>query len=276
MKLYGVVILYRPDDDVMQNISSYIDQLDALYVLDNSEMPNYKLVKQFQNHPKIRYVSFGDNRGVSYALNFAINQCENSAWLLTMDQDSCFGPGDFICYKSCIKNENRVAAYTVAFTTPKGVYPAITVSNFVEKAITSGMIIQVGIAKELGGFDEALFIDGVDHEFCYRLRRNGYKIKLIAGIILNHTLGEIVEYKIGCKKGITTTHSAVREYYITRNNFYILKRYKENRGTFISDAIKAPLKGLLWKRNKWKHMQAWVYGLWDGFRNNMGKCKRKF
>ena len=36
MKLAGVVVLYNPDQKVLDNISSYIDELDVLYLVDNS------------------------------------------------------------------------------------------------------------------------------------------------------------------------------------------------------------------------------------------------
>lgn len=41
----------------------------------------------------------------------------------------------------------------------------------VKLAITSGSILNVTIAKQLGSFDENLFIDEVDSEFCYRAQK---------------------------------------------------------------------------------------------------------
>lgn len=37
--LAGVVVLYHPDESVLQNIQSYLSDLDKLYVIDNSENP---------------------------------------------------------------------------------------------------------------------------------------------------------------------------------------------------------------------------------------------
>lgn len=42
MKLAGVVVLYNPDQKVLDNISSYIDELDVLYLVDNSSVDNSK------------------------------------------------------------------------------------------------------------------------------------------------------------------------------------------------------------------------------------------
>lgn len=40
--------------------------------------------------------------------------------------------------------------------------------------ITSGNIINISIALSCGGFDENLFIDSVDEEFCIRCQKYGF------------------------------------------------------------------------------------------------------
>ena len=37
MKLCGVVVLFHPEEDVIENIKTYIGELDRLYIIDNSE-----------------------------------------------------------------------------------------------------------------------------------------------------------------------------------------------------------------------------------------------
>lgn len=37
MKLAGVVILYHPDENIVENINSYITDIDFLYIVDNSD-----------------------------------------------------------------------------------------------------------------------------------------------------------------------------------------------------------------------------------------------
>lgn len=39
MKIAGVVTLYHPDMRIIANINTFLDQLDYLYVLDNTESP---------------------------------------------------------------------------------------------------------------------------------------------------------------------------------------------------------------------------------------------
>lgn len=89
MKLAGVVILYHPDDSVIMNISTYIEELDVLYVLDNSEIPAEAIASKIKEFPNAHYVAFRDNMGISYALNYALKQCTELSFLIIIF--ACFG-----------------------------------------------------------------------------------------------------------------------------------------------------------------------------------------
>lgn len=276
MKLAGVTVLYHPDKSVIENIHSYIDDLDVLFVVDNTEDPKEDIVSQIKRIPKTQYVPLGDNMGIPYALNYALKRCENYPYLLTMDQDSAFPEGGLKEYKRRIAkiDDEDIAAYTVQFTSIKGVVPTISDSKIVKRTITSGMIVNTQIAKEIGGFADFLFIDAVDYEFCYRVYAYGYKVWLFCGIVLNHQIGMPELHKLLWKNPIISNHPAIRRYYIARNNLYLLKQYKENMRPFIDDCIKGIIKAMLFEKNKKGKLKATLWGLWDGLCGNMGKCKR--
>lgn len=40
MKLAGVVILYHPNENIVENINSYITDIDFLFIIDNSDDSN--------------------------------------------------------------------------------------------------------------------------------------------------------------------------------------------------------------------------------------------
>ena len=65
-----------------------------------------------------------------------------------------------------------------------------------------------------------MFIDSVDFEFCYRIRKAGYKVIQTSNVELEHSLGEgkIVSF-LGLKFR-NNEHSAFRCYYIAQNNIY--------------------------------------------------------
>jgi len=68
--------------------------------------------------------------------------------------------------------------------------------------------------------DEQLFIDYVDTEWCLRLFKLGYPVKIISSICLLHEIGDRTLDFIFFKLPV---HSPSRRYYRIRNSFVLLK-----------------------------------------------------
>ena len=89
-KTDGVVVLFKPNiDKLNRNISTYLDGLNKLFIIDNT--PNADLSKTFKDK-RIKYIPLKDNKGIAYALNIGAKESINDGadWILTMDQDSSF------------------------------------------------------------------------------------------------------------------------------------------------------------------------------------------
>lgn len=231
----GVVILYHPDkNEIVKNISSYIFHLDQLIIVDNTPEPDCEdLLKTFDN---AIYLSNNKNLGIAAALNTAVNIAleKNYDWLLTMDQDSYFGYEEMKAYMNFFRadfiNSNDVAVVAPrheigadAETKARSYHPVIT-------AITSGSLINVEICTKMGGFEEKLFIDEVDFEYCYRCILAGYKIFQYDYVFLNHRLGNNVNtgYFSIIKRSNRILHNPVRVYYMVRNHLYLTSRYSKH------------------------------------------------
>lgn len=221
----GVVILYHPGDYIIDNISSYLSGLERLYVFDNSERYNRKLIEEIKRMEGVDYISNDGNMGIAYTLNAAIKKAKSEGynWILTMDQDSSFKEGDFSKFRSWLDEHD---------TSEVGILsPLHSIEEFETKeylhftTMTSGNLLNISVYDRVGPFDEKLFIDEVDAEYCLRLNMNGYKIIRFYDIILVHALGElkIVDFKI--KKIWASNHNPVRRYYITRNRLYVWTKY---------------------------------------------------
>lgn len=274
MKLAGVITLYHPDKNVLSNIKTFLGQLDILYVLDNTENPDISTKEIFSKIEKVEYKAFGDNMGISYAMNYALKNAGDYDFLLTMDQDSYFMPGMMKKYKQAIEaqekiNPQKTGVYSVNFDQKVDV--PMPGCKKIDTAITSGSIIPVHLAIKIGGFDENLFIDEVDNEFCYRVKKNGYDILEFPSIILNHSLGHQTFHQILGFHYNTFNHNALRKYYMTRNRIYVLKKYPEIRCWYIKNIIKDIIKVLLAENNKKYKITYIVKGMRDGIMNRMGK-----
>lgn len=274
MKLAGIITLYHPDKNVLSNIETFLNQLDILYVLDNTENPDVSTREMFSEIGKVEYKAFGGNMGIAYAMNYALKAVKGYDFLLTMDQDSYFLPGMMAKYKQKVEEQEKInpqkaGVYSVNFD-PR-VDAVVPGCKKIDVAITSGSMIPVDIATKIGGFDENLFIDEVDNEFCYRVKKNGYDILEFPSIILKHSLGHQTFHQILGFHYNTFNHNALRKYYMTRNRIYVLRKYPEIRCWYIKNIIKDVIKVVLAENDKKHKINYIIKGMKDGIINHMGK-----
>ena len=232
MNIAGVVILYHPDiKQLSENINTYVLGLKQLYIYDNSEIQTPGIEAALNNlHPCIKYQFFNSNEGIAKRLNRAFEAAIQTQhdYLLTMDQDSSFKPGDFEKYKSLIQKGDytKVAQFGI------NCQPQITMSSEQPQEaltlITSGSILNLSLVKKVGDFNEDLFIDFVDAEFSYRVIQQGYLNLMFSNIVLNHALGTLVEGRgLGnFKKSMRIIHAPIRVFYIVRNGLYLMFKTK--------------------------------------------------
>lgn len=277
-KFTGVVVLYNPNFELLiKNISSYIDELDILYITDNSDDKNDKFINWCLKQKNIEYIFLNGNKGIAKALNIAKNKAieKNYNWLLTMDQDSYFEAKGVERIKSFILENERFYTENYAIIS---VYQKIDNRKeikkkpyFVNCIMTSGNFLNLEIAKKLGDFDEKLFIDEVDHEYCYRIIQENYKILVLPEVKLIHNLGNLKDFKYF----YITNHSAIRRYYKIRNKLYVASKYKQIRNKYILAIFKEFMKTLFFEKNKIYKIKFMLRGIKDFYEGNFGKYKER-
>ena len=115
VKIAGVVTLYNPTDDDIKNINTYIDDIERLYIVDNTEGKDNE--NRIPKNKKIKYIFKNENVGVATALNIGAHLAieEGYKYLLTMDQDTKFKPGVMDKLKEAI---NKFDMSTIGIVTP--------------------------------------------------------------------------------------------------------------------------------------------------------------
>jgi rhamnosyltransferase len=274
MKLAAVAIIYYPDNTFVKNIRTYIDDVEMLLVFDNS--PFNTLEKQLENNTKIKYLWDGNNEGIAKRLNSAIEICmkENFDFLLTMDQDSSFNTNDLKRYKSLIENnaQDNIGMYGVLHD--KSQFSSINdLYNFNKLLITSGSIIPLANIKNLGKFNEDLYIDGVDTEYCLRIFNKKYNTILFNNIVLSHQIGTTtLTFTPSLKIEERKIHSPTRIYYITRNYFFLRKLYKNQlQHLKLKNFLNEVKNGILYGNEKVNFIKNILKGYLDFKKNKMGK-----
>lgn len=272
-KLAGLIILYYPKyEEVYRNISSYSNFIKTLYIIENSKL-NEEFITSLKKLLNIQLISKDDgNIGIAKSLNLALKQAkkDNYEWLLTMDQDTYFEKNDFSLF---LNSFEKIDKKELIIFSPIHNKKFIS-SNIVEKefVMTSSNIINIDKSLKIEGFDENLFIDEIDHDFCFKSIINKYKIIVNENIAVNHSLG---------KKDIrnVTIYPALRLYYMCRNYLYIREKYNDINNDFFKlrdkYLIKFFIRHLIYSSEKFKCLKMILLGMFDYKNNKFGKYNEK-
>ena len=278
MKIAAIVVLYNPTDTVFESINSYINNVDKLFVIDNSERRSTKYLKHLKKINKVKYIWNKTNKGIAYSYNLAAKKAliEEYNWLLTMDQDSKWPSGMLTKLIQHIANNETD---NVGIISPLHKVRGFTLSRFsgykkVMGVMASGNLLNLDIYRKVGGFKEEFFIDNVDYEYCLHLNQLGYEVITLGDCILDHQLGNI---KIIEGEAIAI-HSPLRNYYITRNTLYlndmyndIFPNYMDKRVAEIRDSI---IKDIKYGGRPLEYLIYIMRGYIDYKRGKSGRIKR--
>ncbi|MEC0169778.1 glycosyltransferase family 2 protein [Paenibacillus graminis] len=234
MKIMGGIILFNPDiQRLKENVNSISSQVDLLYMIDNCSSNVEEIERMFNDVGNIIIVKNAENNGVAKALNQIMALAMNQAvdWVLTLDQDSIC-PHDLI--EKCLR---YIKMKNIGIICPEIIDSKVNILlternieldyEFVNRCITSAALTNVEICRKVGFFNDELFIDYVDFDYCAKLRINNYKILRMNDVTLNHQLGDSKLKSLFFREFRVTNHTAFRKYYIARNITYYIRKYRK-------------------------------------------------
>lgn len=288
----AVIITYNVENDFKKRINKLQGKVDEIIVVDNgSKAETINMLNELEKEVTIIYLE--DNKGISYALNKGIEYSIKKGydWVLTLDHDSIVTDDMIKNMLNCYKQLNDELKQKVAMLVPihfeeKEYQNASNINykkasnSYVEvlTEITSGALTKAEIYKNFGMYDEKLFIDLVDHDYCLSLNKGGFKIIQVNDAILIHNLGESIKKSVLGLKITPTNHSPLRRYYMSRNRRYIWDKYKEDFPEWIlidkRRFITENLKIILFEDNKIEKFKYIKKGINDYKNNIFGKFKK--
>ena len=239
-KIAAIVVTYNHDEGLNKSTKSLIKQVDSIIMVDNGSNDEGKeIINKIKNKygEKIEVIFNEENLGIATALNKGVKYALNNdyKWILTMDQDSCAEENMvkimLETYYAIDENERKDILSLFPTFIDRGI-ESLDKNNenvkyeYVDAEITSGNLLKAEIFEKAGFFDDSLFIDMVDTDYCMRLNELGIKMIRISGAILNHSIGNSKQVKKLFGTFNTSNHSATRRYYMTRNRFYTWNKYK--------------------------------------------------
>lgn len=278
-KIYGVVILYNPENSVIDNILSYNKELNTLFIIDNSDVKNNKIIEKINKFENCVYIDNNGNHGIAHALNVGAKLAiKNGArWLLTMDQDSKFENDNFLKLVNYVKNmdDKKFGLFSPLHRTTIMKEPNVDIEE-VMTVMTSGNIISLYAYDYVNGFNEKYFIDAVDWEYCLRLNLNSFKVIRLNNIYLKHELGNATIHKDFFNSSIVVlNHNKIRKYYMVRNKLLISKQYFRYFPKICLRYLKSILveykNVILYEKDKIEKLQFMTKGILDFILNKFGK-----
>ena len=246
------IVLFKPNfDRLFISLKNISVQISTVILYNNGA--DIGKIEEFKENCSCNIIIVGDgkNNGIASALNGIMRTAEELGieWVLTLDQDSIVPTNLYSVFFRLMKNKN-VAIVCSQNIDSRRKYMKPVLEPKVEKVRmcdTSGSCTNVSIWRELGGFDDWLFIDLVDNDFCKRVVLKGYRILRANEVIMDHQYGnlerrgKVAEYfflrageflhstnvaKLSFKRRV----NPMRVYFENRNIIYLNKKYKQYGG----------------------------------------------
>ncbi len=283
MKIGCVLVLYNPNLLLLREVLNAVqNQVGIVYIADNSSSGIESDI--FLDKNNIVYEKMKKNVGIAAAQNFGIKFLIQQKYthVIFLDQDSIMDRElinqlvldlDYLQSKSIYVgaigprpvNRESNKKYIGSIKRGKPVTANITE---VTEIISSASLICLDNFIEIGLLDESLFIDGVDHEWCWRAK----KIKKLRFFIsektfLSHKLGEGDQFFLIRK---VKTPTPFRTYFQFRNYFILLRRNYVPIYWKVSNGFKYSIKLFYYPvfiKPRKEYLKNILYGIKDGIFN---------
>lgn len=231
-RLRAVVVLFRPDPGAIAFVAALADWGYAPVAVVNAARPEDEAMLASLEGADRLYND--DNRGLAEAFNQGIGHAlaDGASHVLLFDQDSRPAPemGRQLLHRAqaaaawtelgCIgpvardrkHPDSRVTA--TASIAHGGVAEASVI-------ISSGMLLPRTAIERVGGMWNELFIDQVDHDWCFRARAAGLSVLVATDVVMLHDMGDAGFSLFGRYKPIH--RSPVRHFHIVRNTLWLAR-----------------------------------------------------
>jgi rhamnosyltransferase len=287
----AVISAYRPPSELVGRVEGLLRQFSTVVVVDDGSDDDGVVVRQCREKGATT-VALPSNQGIAAALNRGVAEVRAVApaveFVVTFDQDSSPGAGYLdglaAAAREAARDEVPVGCLGPGRINGSGVPSARPAGSYAEivEPIQSGMLVPLRILEEIGGFDETLFIDGVDTDTYWRLREAGYVAVAARAVSLDHQLGSRSQARLFGRplvwrgQPVMIMQSApFRYYYLARNRCALIRRHGRSFAAPMARGLALDLRHLVvvlvLGSDRSTRMRFAVRGLIDGMRGKQGK-----
>lgn len=282
-KIATVTVIYNPQEDTAETINMLADFGYLVIVISNgasevffNNLTRSKNLVVLKNHENIG-LSLGLNQGIELALSF---KCIDG--IVLFDQDSKPAKEFPLALKKAFLSIKHLNPACVApeLIDVKALNSIKKISSSdiyecVKTVATSGTYFSRKSISVVGLMDERFFIDGIDHEWCFRASSMGFSIVTAHALRLDHDMGDLGFNLFGKFKPVHK--SPIRHYYIVRNSILLARISHIPVGWRLREMLKStyrmPIYFLL-SSSKYESLVLMLLAIGHGFGNKFGKLVR--
>lgn len=290
----GVVVIFHPESAFVQTLRTLVEECGRVVVVNNGS--DAGLCARITEVPGVEVLTLSSNLGVAAALNRGAARARELGFarMVAFDQDSRPRAG---MVRSLLATQKRFPHAAVVGPRIEDAVPGSRPYRWVRRhrrwpglfervdstggdlaevtmMVTSGSMVDLAVWASLDGFDESLFIDYVDTEYCLRVIRSGRMVAVSAEAVLEHRLGERRSQQVLGHDFRPTHHAAFRHYFMARNRIAVWKRHAFARPHWaLFDAGFTAYNGfrvLAFEPDRWRKLKAMFLGTCDGLRGCSG------
>lgn len=258
--------------------------------MDNTADPSRTAFPQRLLSLEVEILRNAENVGIAAALNQGLARAIELGykWAMTFDQDSWARPNLVATLIEIVEQQPHPELVGIVGCNFEhesielsSVTPKRTATSFseVQTVITSGSLLSEAVFYAAGPFRSDFFIDFVDHEYCLRLRKLGYKVLTANAPLMVHALGDPTTFtfdKNGTFSLILTNRSPLRRYYMARNGLAVARTYFRVAPLWALRTVASVLAFAILKipfeqSARWTKIRATLRGALDAFRRRSGK-----
>lgn len=241
----AVIVSYMPDGRLFEALDALSPQVARILVVDNGSGPDtVARLERASGDGKTQLILNAENAGLAAAQNQGIRQAldEGADWVLLMDDDSVPAP-DMVAAmleaydahpgaeriglvapllgdaEGTLKARAYVSRH--AFDLHRVGFGPGDVVDDVAFAMASGSLVKAEVFRDIGLMREDFFVDYIDFEFAFRMRRDGWKLISVGDARLQHRLGEFERKTLFGREFRFNSHSSFRRYHIYRNRLRV-------------------------------------------------------
>ena len=277
-----VIVFFNPDPGAIDTVMTLARPDCPVIVVINQATP--AVVADLVALPDVHVIQNPCNVGLATALNqglgFAFDEL-NVSYALALDQDST--PGTLL--PRALANElladhaGRIACIGPMLLDRKSANVRYAYDQQADNLLlprtipTSGTLFTREAWRSVGPMLEPLFIDGIDHEWCFRAYDKGFRVAVSHQTTMLHDMGDAGIRVFGRFKPIH--RSPIRHYFIIRNTLYLCSLGYVPMGWKMSELLKSVRRFavyLLVSTDRTRSLRLMCRAIGDGIRGRLGPC----